>query len=128
MQAAMSEAINNKQQSKEAIERREAIAARIRAAREAAGLSQGQVARHMNVHRPTISEIEAGRRRVSFDEMATFAELYGVSTAWLSCAETTEIDPAEDRLQLAARQLSRLKPEDLNRLLELLQSMRQGNQ
>ena len=97
------------------IERRAAMASRIRAAREAARLSQGQVARemvalHMKVHRPTISEIEAGRRRVSVDELAVFADLYGVTVAWLSCAETANVDPAEYRLHLAARELSRLKP------------------
>ena len=35
------------------------IAQRFRQAREQAGLSQGQAARLMKVHRPTISEIEA---------------------------------------------------------------------
>ena len=38
---------------------REQIAARLRAAREAAGLSQGQVAKLLKLHRPTVSEIEA---------------------------------------------------------------------
>jgi transcriptional regulator with XRE-family HTH domain len=108
--------------------RREAIASRLRAAREAAGLSQGQVARQLKMHRPTISEIEAGRRRVSVDELAEFANLYGVAMAWLSCSESSSVDPAEDRLKLAARELSRLKPEDLNRLLDLLQSLRTGEQ
>ena len=42
-------------------DKKSTIAARIRAAREAAGLSQGQVARKLKMHRPTISEIEAGR-------------------------------------------------------------------
>jgi transcriptional regulator with XRE-family HTH domain len=105
--------------------RREAIASRLRAAREAAGLSQGQVARELGLHRPTISEMEAGRRRVAAEELATFARLYAVSPTWLSCADTAQVDPAEDRLMLAARELSRLKPEDLNRLLDLLKTMRQ---
>jgi transcriptional regulator with XRE-family HTH domain len=51
------------------------IASRLRLARESAGLSQGQVAKKMNLHRPTVSEIEAGRRRVSAEELARFAEL-----------------------------------------------------
>jgi transcriptional regulator with XRE-family HTH domain len=51
------------------------IASRLRLARENAGLSQGQVAKKMNLHRPTVSEIEAGRRRVSAEELARFAEL-----------------------------------------------------
>jgi len=123
----MNETTNNEKVNKDGMKRREAMASRLRAAREAAGLSQGQVARKLEMHRPTISEIEAGRRRVSADELTVFANLYGVTAAWLRCLETTDIDPAEDRLQLAARELSRLKPEDLNRLLSLLQSMRQGD-
>lgn len=54
---------------------REHIAARLRVAREAAGLSQGQVAKLMGLHRPTISEIEAGRRRVTGEELVQFAKL-----------------------------------------------------
>jgi transcriptional regulator with XRE-family HTH domain len=117
----------NETNNREKSERREAIASRLRAAREAAGLSQGQVAREMKMHRPTVTEIEAGRRRVSVEELEQFAVLYGVGLAWLSCSEAGPVDPAEDRLQLAARELSRLKPEDLNRLLGLLQTMRQGD-
>ena len=45
-------------------ELREEIGGRLRMARETAGLSQGQVAKRLKMHRPTISEIEAGRRRV----------------------------------------------------------------
>jgi transcriptional regulator with XRE-family HTH domain len=60
------------------------VAERLRIAREQAGLSQGQVARILGLHRPTISEIEAGRRRVTAEETATFARLYEVSVAWLT--------------------------------------------
>ena len=107
-------------------ERREAMAARLRSAREEAGLSQGQVAREMNLHRPSISEIEAGRRRVSAEELVKFAEIYGVSVDWLSCSEVQEQDPVQDRLLLAARELSKMKDDDLERLIDLLQSMRRS--
>lgn len=62
---------------------RRVIRNRLRQARELAGLSQGQVARMLNVHRPTISEIEAGNRRVSAEEIARFAEVYEVGIEWL---------------------------------------------
>jgi transcriptional regulator with XRE-family HTH domain len=97
------------------------IGARLRAAREAAGLSQGQAAKELKLHRPTISEIEAGRRSVTADELAKFARLYGVETWWLSCSDPedkAEVDMA--RYQLAARQLSKMKPADFNRLMDLL--------
>ena len=59
------------------------IASRLRWAREQAGLSQGQVAQRMDVHRPTISQIEAGERNVRIEELDQFAEIYGVSREWL---------------------------------------------
>jgi transcriptional regulator with XRE-family HTH domain len=62
---------------------RSAIAERLREARKAAGLSQGQVAKLLQMHRPTISEIEAGNRRVSAEELVKFAETYDVTVSWL---------------------------------------------
>ena len=43
---------------------RQDLATRLKLAREMAGLTQAQVARQLGWHRPTVSEIEAGRRRV----------------------------------------------------------------
>lgn len=103
---------------------RERIAARLRLARESAGLTQGQVARLMQMHRPTISEIEAGRRRVSAEELAQLAGLYGVSTTWLTTERESEPGEADDRILLAARQLSKLKQADLNRLMNLIRMLR----
>jgi transcriptional regulator with XRE-family HTH domain len=102
---------------------REHIAARLRTAREAAGLSQGQVAKLLGMHRPTISEIEAARRRVSGEELVQFASSYGVSVEWLTTA-TAGSDPSEDRILLAARELSKMKEHDLDHLLRLLQMLR----
>lgn len=105
---------------------RNEIASRLRIAREAAGLTQGQVARMMKLHRPTISEIEAGRRRVSADELARFAEIYGTSANWLTGEEKVEAQPEEERIKLAARQLSKMKSKDLDRLMNLLRMLRQA--
>jgi transcriptional regulator with XRE-family HTH domain len=63
--------------------RRGAIANKLKAARERVGLTQAQVARILGLHRPSISEIEAGRRSVSAEELATLAETYKVSLDWL---------------------------------------------
>ena len=101
-----------------------AIANRLRLAREQAGLSQGQVAKQLGMHRPTISEIEAGRRRVSADELATFARPYDVSTTWLMDEQSEMSDADQDRIQLAARKLAHLKPEDLDRLLDVIKTLR----
>ena len=99
----------------------DSIPSRLRAAREMSGLSQGQAARRLGLHRPTISEIEAGRRRVSADEVRAFAELYSVSASWLLEAKS-EVDDA--RVGLAARELARLAPKDLDRVLMLLRALR----
>ncbi len=99
------------------------IAERLRAAREHAGLSQGQVARLLHCHRPTISEIESGRRRVKGEEVTRFADLYSVSVTWI-LKGTSEIEnPAAE---LAARELTKLKKEDLDNVLRLLRMLRKA--
>jgi transcriptional regulator with XRE-family HTH domain len=79
----------------------------------------------MHMHRPTVSEIEAGRRRVSAEELARLAGLYGVSTSWLTSERESETGAADDRILLAARQLSKLKQADLDRLMNLIRMLRQ---
>lgn len=99
------------------------IAERIREAREAAGLSQGQVARKLDMHRPTITEIEAGRRKVSAEELGRFASLYGVSAEWLVNGSTSD-ESGNARLLLAARELSKMSDADLDRLMKMLRMLR----
>jgi len=100
---------------------RNQIAHRLRAAREAAGLSQGQVAKLLEYHRPTISEIEAGRRKVSGEEITKLAELYDVSSSWVLSAKSEVPDP---KIELAARELSKLKEDDLDRVISLVKSFK----
>lgn len=101
------------------------VAGRLRLAREQAGLSQGQVAHMLKMHRPTISEIEAGRRRISAEEVATFARIYEVDVAWL-LGQDIDSNEFDDRVQLAARELAKLRDDDLNRVLSLLSSMKRS--
>lgn len=100
-----------------------AIAARLRAAREQSGLSQGQAAKLLGLLRPTISEIEAGRRRVAADELSGFARAYGVSVSWLADEKPEVVDPAAE---LAARELAKLKPEDFDNVMKLLRTLRKA--
>lgn len=104
--------------------RRRSVAERIREARKLAGLSQRQVADILGLHRPSVSEMEAGNRRVTAVELAKLAEIFDVSVAWLLGDAPDELEGDDPRLQLAARELSKLKPEDLDRLLRLLAKMR----
>lgn len=98
------------------------IAERLKIAREHAGLSQGQVAKMMDYHRPTISEIEAGRRRITTEEIQKFADIYEVSISWL--LEDREDGEIDERVHLAARELTKLKSKDLDKVLKLLSRMR----
>jgi transcriptional regulator with XRE-family HTH domain len=100
------------------------LGARLRLAREQAGLSQGQVAKLMKVHRPTISEIEAGHRRVHAEELPEFAKHYHVSVRWLLGEEGAGEDLHESKVRLAARELAKLKKDDLDRVMNLLSSLR----
>ena len=104
--------------------RRQAIAARLRLAREMAGLTQGQVARSLDWHRPTVSEIEAGRRKVSAEELSMLSEMYGVNVPWVIGEEDEEANGAADRVRLAARELNKLRDEDLDRVVQLIQALR----
>ncbi len=96
------------------------IAQRMREARRLSGLSQGQVAKMLSMHRPTISEIEAGNRKVSAAELSKFAEIYDVDMAFLLGETPDEMSPTDPKLQLAARELSKLSPESLKSLMRAL--------
>ena len=104
---------------------RKDMANRLKLAREMAGLTQGQVAGQLGWHRPTVSEIEAGRRRVLAEELKVLSELYGVNVPWL-VGEADE-DGISDRAKLAARQLDKLSDEDLDRLLLLIRSIKSSD-
>jgi transcriptional regulator with XRE-family HTH domain len=108
--------------------RRELIASRFKLARENAGLSQGQVASLLKIPRPSVSEAEAGRRKVAAEELTEVATLCGVSVAWLAGEGTESVDTCRDRIDLAARELNKLKPEDVDRIISLLSAMRTGSE
>jgi len=93
-------------------------------AREMAGLSQAQVAKKLGLHRPSVTEMEAGRRAVTADELVTLADLYGVSVDWLTRGPEEKADLAQQRVELAARELGKLKPKDVDRLLQVLAALR----
>jgi transcriptional regulator with XRE-family HTH domain len=105
-------------------DRRKLIGSRLSIARKNAGLSQSQVAEKLNIPRPSVSEIEAGRRKVSADELLQFAELYSVDMDWLAGRGEDQIDPVRDKLQLAARNVAGLKDEDFQKVIDLLTSLK----
>lgn len=70
---------------------------RLREAREAAGLTQQQVADWLGIRRPGVVEMESGKRAVKSDELAKLTVLYGRSLKWLASGE---VGP-QDRIQAA---------------------------
>ncbi len=60
----------------------ESIGRRIKAAREAAGLTQEDVARRIPLDRSALAKIETGTRKVSALELARIADEVGVRIEW----------------------------------------------
>jgi len=81
-------------------------------------------AKMMGMHRPSISEIEAGNRRVTADELARFADLFDVSTAYLLGEAPDKLSLDDPKLRLAARELAKLSPDALDGLLRALAALR----
>ena len=108
------------------IQKKAAIGSRLALARKQAGLSQGQVAKILNLHRPSVSEAEAGRRNVTATEITKMAEIYGVSVDWLACSDSDAPNESRDKIQLAARELAKLKKHDLDKVLDLLSALKKA--
>jgi len=68
----------------------EALGNRLRAAREAAGLTQEEAAGALGVSRPTIAQMEAGKHKVTGLELVRLSELYGRPIAELLADEFTQ--------------------------------------
>lgn len=102
---------------------REQIATRIKDARIMAGLSQAQAAEKLNLQRPAISEIESGKRKVSAEEIIQLAELYRVDTSWLLLKEDENGSKMPEQVLFAARELGKLKLEDMNKVLDIIKML-----
>jgi hypothetical protein len=50
--------------------------------------------------------------------------MFDVDVAWLGGEGAGAVDPHGNKLQLAARELQKLKPDDLERLMKIIASMR----
>ncbi len=96
------------------------IGARLKNAREAAGLTQQQVAKLLELPRPAISEMESESRTVSVGELKQLAEHYKVSLQWL----TGEPGDGDERIKIAARKLSALRDEDIDMVMRIVDSFR----
>jgi transcriptional regulator with XRE-family HTH domain len=102
------------------------VAARLRIARERAGLTSGQADKLLSLEQGSVLKIETSARSLTVEELPKLAKTYGVDVAWL--IEPNASTPQRPRLALAARELGKLKEEDLERVIALLSSLRSGEE
>jgi transcriptional regulator with XRE-family HTH domain len=74
----------------------------------------------LKMHRPAITEIELGRRKVSAGELKAFADVYKVSVEWL----LGEPLARGGKLKMAARKLGALKDKDFDTVMRIIDSLR----
>ena len=86
--------------------------------------AQHSTDRRCTIRRPGVVELEKGRRRLSAEEATKFAGIYKVGVAWLTCAGIEVADPEDDKVELAAKELAKLRPDDLDRVMDLLAAFR----
>jgi transcriptional regulator with XRE-family HTH domain len=96
---------------------------RLRRSREYLGLSQSDVAKHMSLSRPAITNMESGRRKVSTFELARLAKLYRQPYEYFlgEIPEAPE-DTTTTALFRAARDLSDRDREQVLRFAQFLRN------
>ncbi|HEY2181028.1 MAG TPA: helix-turn-helix transcriptional regulator [Solirubrobacteraceae bacterium] len=100
---------------------------RLRSSREYLGFSQGEVAEHMSLSRPAISNIEAGRRKVSTFELSRLAALYRRPYEYfLGEAPDVPQDETAGALFRTAQDLSERDKEQVLRFAEFLRNAGQA--
>ena len=72
-------------------------------------------------HRPTLAEIRADRRRVSAEELATLVGTDSVNVPSSIGDLGEESSFVVDRVKLTARELSKIREEYLDRVIQLMQ-------
>src|SRR5438093_6933867 len=88
---------------------------RLAGARRARNLSQADVARHLDVSRPTLVAIEKGTRPVRLSELQVLADLFGCSVHELVRLRTFVADFAP---QFRLTQVGEVAPETVRKAVE----------
>jgi transcriptional regulator with XRE-family HTH domain len=82
---------------------REYLASRLREARDYLGLSQEYVAQQLNMPRPAVSDIEAGKRRVESIELQRLAELYSHPVSYFLRSEGSLSAESKGQIEIEAK-------------------------
>ena len=95
----------------------------LREARESLGLPQGVVADHLGIPRPSVSDMETGRRKVTFLELKQLAALYRRPISYFSGEPVYDAPQDETSVELF-RAASDLSEEDREQVLRFAQFLR----
>lgn len=96
----------------------ELLSSRLRERREYLGYSQQEVADYLDLHRPAISEIEAGRRKVDVLELKKLARLFETPVSCLLGG--ANVPPSQEVVDLVEN-LDEKDREEVLRFAEFLQ-------
>ena len=100
---------------------REAMAIRLKDAREYLGLSQDEVATALGISRPAVTNIESGNRKVEAVELDQLARLYGRPVNFLLTGETEEVS---EKVAFYARTFKDLSVKDLDEVARFAEFLR----
>ncbi len=95
---------------------------RLRGSREFLGLSQGEVAEALGIPRPSVTHMEAGRRKVSTLELRRLARLYGQTYEYF-LGEAPEV-PEDESANALFRTARGLSEQDRQQVLRFAQFLR----
>lgn len=91
---------------------------RLKVARGYLQLSQEYVAKQMDIHRTSLVAIEAGKRKVTSDELKIFAEIYGWTVDDLLYGKKTD---ENQNVLVFARNFKELTEQDQQEIINLIE-------
>jgi len=100
---------------------REAMAARLKEAREYLGISQDEVAVALGIPRPAVTNIESGNRKVEAIELDQLAKLYRRSVSYFLSGDTAGVP---ENVAFYARTFKDLSEKDLNEVVRFADFLR----
>lgn len=99
------------------------IGIRLKEARNNVGMYQEDAARSMEMSRPTLSAIEAGKRAVTAEEIKDFAGLYHVTTNWLLFGADQEEENCMQRLGAYYQLFMKLSGQEQKEVIQFMEQI-----
>lgn len=99
------------------------IGIRLKEARNNVGMYQEDAARSMEMSRPTLSAIEAGKRAVTAEEIKDFAGLYHVTTNWLLFGADQEEENRMQRLGAYYQLFMKLSGQEQKEVIQFMEQI-----